>query len=241
MYGILISLGILVAALSAEKLAFEKKLKIDFLWNSLFWAIVVGILCARIYHVISLWEYYSLNIAEIFKIWEGGLGIWGGIFGGVGFFILFAKIKKEPLLKWLDVAGVCLPLAQAIGRIGNFFNQELYGPPTKLPWGIYIKPENRLPKVALFDKFHPLFLYESLLNLVLFGILYKLAKKNPRKGTLFLGYLIGYGSIRFLLEPLRLETWKISGLNVSQTISILVVLIGILCLFTLHRTTGDLN
>lgn len=132
---------------------------------------------------------------------------------------------------WLDLGSVVLPLGQAIGRWGNLFNQEIFGAPTNLPWGIYIKPENRPSNFTNFNKFHPLFLYESILNLLLFLILltlYRKFSKTSPKGVFLSLYLGGYAIIRFYLEYLRIETWKIGNLNVSQCISILVLAFSIL-------------
>jgi len=226
MYGLLISLSILISAFAAEKIAEEKQMDVKFLWDALFGCLVTGIIFARIYYVLSMWEYYSTAPFEIFKIWRGGSGIWGALFGGILYLVLYAHYKKEPILKWMDIAAIFMPLSQAIGRIGNFINQELYGKPTNLPWGIYIRPENRVESVILYERFHPLFFYESVLNILLFIILIKVSKKLDRVGLLFSLYLVGYGIIRFFLEPLRIQTWEISGLNIPQTISILVILIG---------------
>jgi phosphatidylglycerol---prolipoprotein diacylglyceryl transferase len=234
MYGFLISLGIFIAAFSAEKLAENRKMNVKFLWDSLFGSVVYGIIGARIYHVVGMWEYYAQNPLDIIKIWRGGLGIFGAILGGVSYFIYIAKKQNEPILKWLDIAGLFFPLAQAIGRLGNFFNQELYGKPTGLPWGVYIKPENRLTEVILYEKFHPLFFYEASLNILLFFLLLKLTQKRLKDGAIFFIYLIGYGLIRFLTEFLKIDSWKIYGLNVAQSISILTIATAT---FLLWKTT----
>ncbi|OIP03723.1 hypothetical protein AUK18_01345 [Candidatus Beckwithbacteria bacterium CG2_30_44_31] len=120
----------------------------------------------------------------------------------------------------LDAGALGLPLGQAIARWGNYFNQELYGLPTNLPWGIYIRPENRLLEVMDFKYFHPLFLYESLWCLIIFIIIINIIKVIPMgKGKIFAVYLGLYGLGRFFLEFLRLEAWTINGVNVAQMIS----------------------
>jgi len=211
LYGLMIGLGVLVGAWAAAKK--DKKI-----WDCLLWVIGGGIIGARLYHVVDLWSYYSQHLAQIPAVWQGGMGIYGGILGGIlGLWIYVKKRKGATLLFWklLDAGAVGLPLGQAIGRWGNYFNQELYGKPTSLPWGIFIRPENRLIQVMEFERFHPLFLYESLWCLIIFFVLLKIVKKNH-----FIIYLGLYGLGRFFLEFLRIEAWTISGINVAQMISV---------------------
>lgn len=232
LYGLMIGLGILAGAYAASR---EDKR----VWDALTWALVGGIIGARLYHVIDLWQFYRLNPGEILAVWHGGMGIYGGILGGiVGLWFWesirslkiakklkskgyspFEIIRKNDFLKLLDASALGLPLGQAIGRWGNYFNQELYGLPSNLPWAIYIKPENRLLAVWEFEYFHPLFLYESLWCLVIFMILLKLVRKH--RLVVYLGL---YGLGRFFLEFLRLEPWTINGINVAQLISLGLIL-----------------
>jgi len=229
LYGIFISLGIFLSLISAQKII-EKKNE-EILWGISFWAILFGIIGARIYHVIDLFGYYSTHLLDIFKIWRGGLGIWGALIGGIIGTYFYLKFKHEKILPWLDVVSVVVPLGQAIGRWGNFFNNELFGYPTTLPWGIYVSPNNRPEQFLIFDKFHPLFIYESVLNLILFLTLFKIYKKfskNLPSGVFLALYLGGYSVIRFFLEFMRISPWEINlengiALNVSQCISILVL------------------
>jgi phosphatidylglycerol:prolipoprotein diacylglycerol transferase len=174
----------------------------------------------------------------------------GGLFGGglVGWVHL--KRARVDVAEWLDIAGVVIPLGQAIGRWGNYFNQEIFGSPTALPWGIFIDPGNRPVGMESFERFHPLFLYESLACLVLFVMLYRLygkrygmtGKKTPLRvprGRIFLFYVTSYCVIRFFLEFLRAEPaamWKVSGLNVVQVICGLVVLIASIGCYRLTKT-----
>ncbi|MBU1499928.1 prolipoprotein diacylglyceryl transferase, partial [Patescibacteria group bacterium] len=143
--------------------------------------------------------------------------------------------------KLLDAGAVGLPLGQAIARWGNYFNQELYGRPTSLPWGIYIRPENRLLSVWEHERFHPLWLYESLWCLIIFIIIIKIIKVIPMgKGKIFAAYLGLYGLGRFFLEFLRIEPWTIQGVNVAQAISAgLIIAVVIWCL-TLKKSNGKL-
>jgi len=222
LYGFLIGLGVLVGAGVSAKMAKEVKLKAGAVWDSLLWILGGGVLGARVYHVVDYWAYYRQNLGEIVAVWQGGLGIFGGIVGGVLGLWLYTKSKVR-FLKLLDVVAFGLPIGQAIGRWGNWFNQELYGKPTSSFWGIYIRPENRLLSVLNYERFQPVFLYESLWCLGVFGVLYWLVK-NERvelgKGRLFMAYLGLYGLGRFFLEFLRLESWQIYGVNVAQAISL---------------------
>ncbi|MBU1084947.1 MAG: prolipoprotein diacylglyceryl transferase [Candidatus Beckwithbacteria bacterium] len=244
LYGLLIGLGILMGAVVASKIA---KVKLDNVFEAMIWSVGFGLVGARLYHVIDFWSYYSVNLNEIVMVWKGGMGIFGGILGGViggwlqrvGYELKLRKVRNLrkgatlPFLKMLDVGGLGLSIGQAIGRWGNFFNQELYGKPTDLPWGIYIKPENRLIEVIEFERFHPLFLYESVLCLGIFLILWWLVRSKKVKvggGKLFVYYLGLYGLVRFFLEFLRIDPWMINGVNVAQVISAGLVAIAIITL-----------
>lgn len=257
LYGLLVGLGIYVGAWVSAKVAEKEKIDPELVWGSLVWVVVFGLIGARLYHVIDLWSYYSVNFGEIIAIWNGGIGIYGGLLGG--FFGLnvwiysrfFSNLKenyklqitnyKKELLKILDLAAFGLPIGQAIGRWGNYFNQELYGKPTNLPWGIFINPENRLSDVESFSKFHPLFLYESLLNLILFGVMILIYKKSEKinigSGG-FLGmYLVGYGLIRLVLEPLRIGNWVIGNVPMASVFSVVMIVLGITLIF--RRTKSE--
>lgn len=214
LYGLIIGIGVLVGAEQANK--YDKRV-----WEVLPWVIGCGLVGARLYHVIDLWGYYRLHPGEIVMIWHGGLGIFGGIAGAL--LGLWWRVKTwENWLKLADAGAIGLALGQAVGRWGNYFNQELYGKPTSLPWGIFIKPENRLVEVMNFEYFHPLFLYESLWCL---GIFFLLKKLNYKIGTsqALMTYLGLYGLGRYFLEYLRLESWQIWGVGVAQAVSLLLI------------------
>lgn len=233
LYGSFISAGILFSILFAQRLI--KKSEEEILWGLSLWTIIGGIIVARMYHVVDLFEYYSQYPIEIIKLWNGGLGIWGGLAGGILGSALYLKSKGKKILPWLDLIAVVTPLGQSIGRWGNFFNKEIFGKPTTLPWGIYIDPQNRPAGYLNCEKFHPLFIYESILNLILFIFLFKTYKKYREKvnsGVYMAFYLGGYSIIRFFLEYLRINPWGINlrsgfSLNVSQCISILVLIFSI--------------
>lgn len=238
LYGITISLSIFLCILITQKLVVKYKKNEEIFWGLSFWTILCGILGARIYHVLDYFDYYRYHQLDIFKIWNGGMGIWGGIFGGTLGAITYLKIKGEKIFPWLDIISVVTPLGQSVGRWGNFFNKEIFGLPTTLPWGIYIEPEKRPVEFLNYSKFHPLFIYESILNFILFLfllILYKKTNEKTPSGTFLCIYLISYSTIRFFLEFLRTNPWKIEiaslFLNVSQCISILVIIISIIFIF----------
>lgn len=222
LYGLLIGLGILLGAFAGGRIV---KVKMSEVWDGLLWVVGGGLVGARLYHVLDYFSYYWLHPGEIVMLWKGGMGIFGGMVGGVVglYWWLKRENKLKQLRKYLDVVGFGLPVGQFIGRWGNYFNQELYGKPTSLLWGIYIRPENRLIEVMDYEKFHPLFLYEGLWNLVGFVGLWWLVK-NKRiklgKGGVLITYLGWYGLGRFWLEFLRIETWQIYGMNVAQVIGL---------------------
>lgn len=228
-YGLMIGLGVILGGWVAVRKAELVSLKREDFWDGVMWAVAFGVVGARLYHVVDLWDYYWLHPGEIVMLWHGGMGIFGGILGGLIGLWWWAKDKKK-WLKMIDLMAIGMPLGQAIGRWGNYFNQELYGLPTDLPWGIFIKPENRLVKVIDFDRFHPLFLYESLWNLMIFGLIYFWVSKNKvklGKGRVAAMYLVGYSLGRFFLEFLRIESWAVKGVNVAQGVSVAMVLLGL--------------
>jgi len=231
-YGFFIGMGLILGIWFASKmqLKLSKKDSSYLAYNLddlLLWLVIPGIIGARIYHVIDLWGYYSQNLLEIVKIWNGGLGIFGALFGGFIGLCLYNRKIKYTLLIPLDLIAFALPLAQAIGRIGNFVNQELYGLPTNLPWGIWISPLNRPLEYANINKFHPLFAYEAIANLVLVYMLWRSSFNKHQGGFYFAYYLIGYSLIRFSLDFLRINPWRLGILTIAQWISLTLFIVGI--------------
>jgi len=250
-YGIIIMFGALMAALLAQRLLRQKKRDPDIVWDGLIWALVFGIIGARLYHVFTPsisaggWQQtlnYLRNPISILTTWEGGLGIPGAIMGGVLGLYIFARRNNIALGLILDVAAPGVALAQAIGRWGNFVNQELYGPPIDLQWRMfYIEPAYRLPSVAEFEYFHPLFLYESLWNLANMLFLLWLMRRfedRLKVGDLFFAYLIIYPLGRFLLEFIRLDYVPLFAINLNQLVMLLVMAFSGIMLFMRHRRTS---
>ena len=232
-YGVLIVSGSVLAAYIVSKLSAHNGHDPEIAWNLLIVALFSGIVGARIYHIVSSWDYYAQHPSEMFGLQMSGFGIFGAVAGGVLGIYIFSRIKKLRFLEWLDYVAPGLLIAQAIGRWGNYFNQELYGPPTDVPWAIYISPSHRLPGYESFEYFHPTFLYESLLNLAGGLLLLYLARrwKNGRLyGDIFFLYGMLYSAIRFFIEgSFRPDAWKIGGIPTAQIVSVVVfVLLGAL-------------
>lgn len=197
-----------------------------------------GIIGARIYHVCTDFQLYTHDPLRALAIWDGGLGIWGGIAGGVGTGLLIAKRRGLPLLPLMDMAAPALALAQAIGRWGNYFNQELFGRPTSLPWGLEIDPQHRPAGYATVSTFHPTFLYESVWNLLLCVALIAAEKRfRIGYGRLFGLYVMGYTFGRFFIERLRIdEAHHIAGLRLNDWTSLIVFVVTAAILFaTRHK------
>ena len=227
-YGILIALAVIAAISIAIIEAKRRGQRTEQIFNLALIVIPLGIIGARLYHVIDEWEYYIHNPALIIS--GQGLGIFGAIIGGAIGLIIYTKWKKLGTLRWLDITAPGLLLAQAIGRWGNFFNQELYGYPTDLPWAIYIDPNHRLPNYETFSHFHPLFLYEFLWNLVGFSVLMILGRKLRNRfidGDIFLLYVIHYSVGRFFLEGLKIDVWTIAGMPTARWICGIAIIASI--------------
>jgi len=227
-YGAIIALGVLAGFLVAERQAKVFKISLKEVENVYLLLIPSCVLGARLYHVFHQWGYYSQLPKEILAIWQGGLGVFGALVAGLFALGLWAKIKRLSFLTLTDLLSPSVALTQAIGRLANFFNQEVFGPPTRLPWGVYIPLEKRPIFWQKYSSFHPLFLYESLFLFLSFFLLLFLASKFPQKKGLTTGaYFVLYGVIRFLTEFGRFDTWEISGFKVAQILSLLSVFAGI--------------
>jgi len=227
LYGLMIGLGIIAATMISRPRSVARGLHPDIPVEILMWVIPAGIVGARIYHLITDW----VPISEWHKIWEGGLGIPGGILAGIAGGMLFVRRRNLTQSKVLDALIVGVPLAQAIGRWGNWWNQELYGRATDLPWALEIDVPATFGAdgqvlTSTVEKFHPTFLYESLWNLALVGFLIWIDRKRVLKpGRLVWVYAAGYGTGRLWIEALRIDkATEIFGLRVNLwTMSIVLV------------------
>jgi phosphatidylglycerol---prolipoprotein diacylglyceryl transferase len=211
-YGLCIAIGVAVATwLTARELVrkgYDGALALD----ALFFVVPLGLIGARIYHVITDYDLYDGNphsfFPGVFEIWNGGLGIYGAVIGGFLGLLLFARLRGINPLVLADAAAPGLILAQAIGRWGNYFNQELFGHPSNLPWAIEIAPENRPPGFANETTFHPTFLYESIWNVLVFFVLLFVARRfadSLKNGDIALLYVCLYSVGRFFVETLRVD------------------------------------
>jgi prolipoprotein diacylglyceryl transferase len=226
-YGLMIALGVIAAVwLGGRRMAQRGVATQEDASAIALWAVPAGIIGARLYHVITDPELFKGQWYKALYIWEGGLGIWGGIALGVAVGLIVARRRGLPLLPLLDCVAPALALAQAIGRWGNYWNQELFGGPTTLPWGLEIDLANRPAGYEQYSTFHPTFLYESLWSLALCGFLLWIDKYHRlRPGRLFVLYVAGYTFARFFIERLRIDDAnKIFGLRVNEWVSALVFL-----------------
>lgn len=266
-YGLLIMTGALLAAYVATIEARRRQEDPEHVWNLLFWCLIFGLIGARLYHVLSSppgsargFTYYfieqpfsslmlfgiTIPFPTALLIWQGGIGIFGALLGGMLAVFIYTRRHHLNLWRWLDILAPGMLLAQAIGRWGNYFNQELYGPPTTLPWGILItNPNQRIPPYddqTLFPLettlFHPVFLYESLWNLLGFVLFMWLGRKYADwllDGDLFSLYLIWYPVGRALIETLRPDAWTLSGIPTAQWVSLVMFLAGAVTLYLRHQ------
>ncbi len=229
-YGVIIAagllLGIILSLKECRRIGFSEDTLIDFLLT----VIPVGIICARLYYVAFTWDDYSQNLVEIINIRHGGLAIHGGLFGGIVAGLIFCKIRKINFFRIIDIIAPPVILAQAIGRWGNFVNQEAHGGPTNLPWGIMVNGV----------KVHPTFLYESLGNIIIFFFLVWYRKhKRKNEGEVFALYLMLYSVVRFFVEGLRTDSLMFLGLRTAQIASIGMFLAGLAIFYILRRYKKD--
>lgn len=222
-------------------------------WDLMPWALLGGLIGARLWHVFLpaasqiaaglTTQYYLTHPLDAIAVWRGGLGIPGAVIGGFIAVLIYCRTKNMPMGYWADAVAPGLALAQAIGRWGNFFNQEVYGSPTSLPWKIFIEPAYRLAGYQNVEYYHPLFLYESLWNLANMGFLiwlYRRQEDGGRPWSVFFGWMVVYGVGRFLLEFLRLDPAPLGTFNGNQWIMLGVAVAGAgLLAWNLTRKSAD--
>jgi prolipoprotein diacylglyceryl transferase len=233
MYGLCIAVGVIAAVwLLGRQLERRGYGNADDASAIGMWAVGAGIIGARLYHVATDWSRFDDNLGAIPKIWEGGLGIPGGLLAGILVGVWVGRRRGIPAGVLLTCAAPAIPLAQAIGRWGNWFNQELFGRPTDLPWALEIDDEHLPAGYPSGTTFHPTFLYESLWNLGLCGLLLWIDRKiKLGPGRLMAVYLIGYGTGRFWIEGLRIDAaHEGGGLRLNQWVALLAIIGGVLWL-----------
>jgi phosphatidylglycerol---prolipoprotein diacylglyceryl transferase len=241
-YGILMATAIVVGLWLAHRRARREGLPADDFISVAQWSILAGLVGARLYEVIFNWDYYGQYPSKIIAVWEGGLAIHGGLIAAVIVGVWLARRWKLPILRSLDIAAPSIAIGQAIGRWGNFFNEEAFGRPTNLPWRLYISPPHRPPGYSQYEYFHPTFLYESLWDLLVFLVLvgWLRPRLHDRPGALFFCYVGLYSIGRFAIEALRLDSFWIGTFRVPQLASLVGVAIAVAGLVWLQRRPAAL-
>lgn len=249
-YGAIIAFGFLLAVLFGGRMAYKWKMSLDKMVDVLIYGTLAGIVGARLYYVFSKWDYYSQNLDEIVKIWNGGLAIYGGIIGGVIAAYFVCKARKMNFWNLLDIACMSLLIGQGIGRWGNFTNQEAFGTNTAMPWGMWSEKvaDYIASNQAFFEAngfsvdpslpVHPTFLYESIWCLLGFFVLYIVCHKARKfSGQIALCYGVWYGVERMIVEGLRTDSLYIAGttIRVSQALSAAIALVCAILLVVLLK------
>jgi phosphatidylglycerol:prolipoprotein diacylglycerol transferase len=247
-YGILIMLGAMAATWLAGRQAKLTGQDSEMAWDILPWALIGGIIGARLWHILfppasmvamgTTTMFYLTHPLDALNLRKGGLGIPGAVVGGLIAVWIYCRVKKIPLGPWADATAPGLALAQAVGRWGNFFNQEVYGSPTDLPWKLFIDPAHRLSGYLSVAYYHPLFFYEFIWNLANMALLLVLSRRLSnwlKTWDLFLIYALVYGIGRFGLEFLRLDPAPLGTLNVNQAIMLGVAVFSAIVLIIRHR------
>ncbi|UZQ56201.1 prolipoprotein diacylglyceryl transferase [Trichothermofontia sichuanensis B231] len=240
-YGLLIATAVLIGVTLSQWLAKQRRVDPEAIADLALWLVVGAIPAARLYYVLFQWREYAAEPLQAFAIWKGGIAIHGAILGGTIATILFCRIRKLSFWQIADLIAPSLILGQAIGRWGNFFNSEAFGRPTDLPWKLYIPLDHRPLAYRSFEYFHPTFLYESLWNLGVFGLLMGIFLWDSRQpqprckpGTLFLTYWLAYSLGRFWIEGLRTDSLMLGPLRIAQVVSLLGIVLGGLGLWWLY-------
>ncbi len=237
-YGLLIATAVLLGMTLALRQCKQFDLLQDDVLDSLLLAVPLAIVCARLYYVIFEWDMFKGNLLKIFDTRSGGLAFYGGVIGGVLGVFIISRFKKIKFHRFVDFLIVYIPLGQAIGRWGNFFNQEAFGTNTSLPWGM-ISNRTRSYLAGLGQAelnpdlpVHPTFFYEFIANLLIFAILLRIRKQSKQKYETFAWYILLYGAVRFFVESIRTDSLYLgnSSIRVSMLLSALMVVAGLLFL-----------
>jgi prolipoprotein diacylglyceryl transferase len=237
-YGVLLAVGILIAILVTRRQLALRGRDPALAGEVAVWAVPCGVIGARLYHVATDWSAFSGHLGDIPRVQQGGLGIYGALLGGALGAYVGARRAGVPLLVILDCAAPGVALAQALGRFGNYFNQELFGGPTDLPWGLEIDPDHRPAHYLNDATFHPTFLYESLWNLLVMAILLRVARRwrVQAPGYILALYLALYSFGRFFVEGLRVDpAHEIGPLRLNQVVAAVVFAVSLIALMRLRR------
>jgi prolipoprotein diacylglyceryl transferase len=229
MYGVILAVGVLAGVYIAEHRWRRRGYPKDGIYDISFWVVIWGVVGARLYHVITDYQLFEHDPWRAFQIWRGGLGIWGAVIGGAIAVIVVTHRRHLPTLVVMDCMAPGIVLAQALGRWGNYFNQELFGRPTTLPWGLEISLPHRPAGYTRYTTFQPTFLYESLACLAIFGVLLLVEHRRRLKfGQTFALYVALYTFARFFFENMRIDpAHEIAGMRLNAWVSILVFVFGV--------------
>ena len=243
-YALFILTGIFVAIGLSSWLAGQRGLDPDFLLDMAPIVVISALVGARVYYILLRWDYFLDHPGEAFNVRLGGMTIHGGLVAGVLALWWYTRRHNQPLLTWADVVAPGLAIGQAIGRWGNWANQEAFGTPTDLPWAVTIDPENRPAEYADVATFHPAFLYESLFNLVNAVVLSWLVLQVPKRGWMRSGdvtgfYLIAYGIARLLIERIRTDSLTIGPWPAAYWLSLGLIIAGLATMVGVRRWSRE--
>ena len=244
-YGIILMSGAVAGAWLATREVKRRGHNPEIVWDLFTYLLVGGIVGARLWHILTpspstgiTASWYFTHPLDALAVWKGGLGIPGAVIGGLITLYFYSRSRGIVFSEWVDILAPSLALGQGIGRWGNFFNQELYGAPTNLPWKLFIDPAHRLTGYLDVEYYHPLFLYESIWNFANMFLLLWISRRYAdrlKNGDIFLVYLIVYPVGRFFLDFLRLDASLVGGININQTIMAVVALGAGTALYLRHR------
>lgn len=225
-YGLMYVTAMMVGGWLIGKEIARKKIPLsdEMRWNFITIVFLAGILGGRIYYVVFNWPYYGSNPSEIPAIWHGGLAIHGGMIGGALAAVWYVRSRKLPFLRLADACAPSVILGQAFGRFGNFMNGEVHGPPTDLPWGIVFPPDSPAGREFGPVPLHPAMLYEMVLDLMIFGLLWSLRKRRTGDGFIFTCYLILYSIARFFVSMIRAEDLYLGPFRAPHVMSVAIIL-----------------
>jgi prolipoprotein diacylglyceryl transferase len=234
-YAVFILTGLILALLLMRWLAGQRGLDRDFPLDAAPWVILAALIGARGYYLLLKWSYYVDHPSEAINIRLGGLTVHGAIIGGVLALWLYCRHRRQRFLIWADIVAATLPLGQAIGRWGNWANQEAFGRPSDLPWALEIDPIHRPEQYARFSTFHPTFLYESVCDLLIAAVLVWVVLDMPkrafwREGDALWVYCVLYGLVRFVIERMRTDSLNIGPFPAAYWLSWALILIGVVML-----------
>lgn len=225
-YGIIIAFGMVLAILLCMYLARRNSLSEENILDVVIWATPIGIICARIYYVVFSFDQYKDRLADIFKIWEGGIAIYGCVIGAIATVLVYCRIKKLSSLKLMDVCCIGLALGQSVGRWGNFVNREAFGSAVADTYILRMKLYTT-PDMTTWATVHPTFLYESLWTFALFVLLLVIIRKKKFDGQVFWTYISFYGLGRFFIEALRTDSLYLGAFRVSQLVAVVATVTGV--------------